>query len=91
MNKVFESDTMVVHDDRDFITPEEAFDILWVGKSIRICDPPDFDANNEYDIYSHPFPLFITDIGEPGTWEKLSMVECKEKVFEYLKGYELSL
>ncbi|MHB1108572.1 MAG: hypothetical protein ACYCZ2_19620 [Lutibacter sp.] len=90
MNKVYESKTMVVHDDRDFITPEEAFDILWNGKSIRICDPPDFSAENECDIYSQDYPIWITDIGAPGTWEKLSIDKCKEKVFEYLKGYELS-
>ncbi len=29
MNKVYESDTMVVHDDREPLTPEQAFDILW--------------------------------------------------------------
>lgn len=90
MNKVYESDTMVVHDDRDFITPEVAFDILWAGKSIMMCDPPDFTADNECDIFSQDFPVWITDIGEPGTWEKMTMDDARKKVYEYVKGYELT-
>ena len=31
MKKVYESPTMVVHDDREPLTAEQAFDILWSG------------------------------------------------------------
>jgi len=89
MNKVYESDNMIVHDDREIITIEQAFDILWDGKSIRICCPPNFSAENECDIYDADYPIWITDIGAPGTWEKLSKDKCHEIVYEYLRGYEL--
>ncbi len=89
MNLVYESSTMVVHDDREAITEEQAFDILWAGKPIRICYPPDFSAENECDIYDEDYPIFITEIGTPGTWEKIPMQECKDKVYEYLSGFEL--
>jgi len=46
MNKVYESDTMVVHDDREPLSVEEAFEILWKGEAVRICYPPDFSAEN---------------------------------------------
>lgn len=89
MNEVYKSDTMIVHDDREVITKEQAYDILWSGKAIRICYPPDFSAENECDIYDQDYPIFITDIGAPGSWEKLSKDKCREVVYEYLRGYEL--
>ncbi len=89
MNEVYKSDTMVVHDDREPITVDKAIDILWSGKSILVCDPPDFSAENECDIYSADWPVWINDIGAPGTWEKMSKVDCWKKIEDYLKGYEL--
>lgn len=89
MNEVYRSDTMVVHDDREPISIEQAIDILWDGKSIRICLPPDFSAENECDIFDDDYPIWINDIGAPGTWEKMSRVDCHKKIENYLIGYEL--
>ncbi len=93
MNKVFESKTMVVHDDREFITPEQAFDILWTGKEIMICDFPDFSAEWEGDIYKHPFRVYLKDVLSEETWQNfktISKEKIKQEVFEYLMSYEIS-
>lgn len=90
MNKIYESATRIVHDDREFITPEQAFDILWNGKSILVCEPPDYGAENEWQIFSMPYPVWINDVATPGTLDRLTDEKRREIVFEYLRGYELS-
>jgi hypothetical protein len=87
MNKIYESETMIVHDDREFITPEEAFDILWDGKSIMICDHANYSAEEEHEIFSQPYSICISDIAAPSGTDK---EKFKEIVFEFLRGYELS-
>jgi ABC-type proline/glycine betaine transport system ATPase subunit len=89
MNKVLETDTMVIHDDREALTMEQAIDALWNGKIIRICDPPDFSAENECDVYAPEFMIDLNDIDSPGTWEKMSKEACYKKIENYLTGYEL--
>lgn len=89
MNEVYKSDTLVVHDDREPLTTEQAIDILWAGKAIRICYPPDFSAEDESNIYDADYPIFINDIAAPGTWEQLSKTNCFKKIEDFLKGYEL--
>ncbi len=90
MNKVYSSKNMEVHDDREFITADEAFNLLWNGKSISICDPPNYAAENEFEIYSHPFTLCLTDITIDRPWEVMSLAGAKRTVLQYLEGYELS-
>lgn len=94
MNKVYESDNMEVHDDREFITPEEAFEILYhQGKSIMIGDPPNFSAENEFDIYTHPWPVYFTDCISLDTLQNINKKtdeQLKAEVLEYLRSYELS-
>lgn len=90
MNKIYESDKMVVHDDREPITIDQAIDILWNGKSIIMEYPPDYSAENECDIFdSNPQIIFINDIGAPGTWEKMSKTDCFKKIEDYLRGHDL--
>ena len=85
MNKVYESPTMVVHDDREPLTAEQAFDILWEGRAVRINYPPDFSAENECDIYDSDYPVYITDIIS----SKQSKDKSEKQVHEYLRGYEI--
>ena len=89
MNKVYESDTMVVHDDREPITMEQAFDLLWNGKTICISDPPDFTAENECDIFGREFFIDITDVIDRNEIEKQSKEKSEKDVYEFLRGYEL--
>ena len=89
MNKVYESDTMVVHDDREPLTREQAFDILWDGHAVRICLPPDFTAEYEGDIYDADYPVFITDIISRDDLDKQLKDASEKMVFEYLRGYEI--
>jgi len=89
MKKVYESPTMVVHDDREPLTAEQAFDILWSGQAVRINYPPDFSAENEYDIYDSDYPIFITDIISRDLLEKQSNEKSKIAIHEYLKSYEI--
>ena len=35
MNKVFKSPTVVIHDDREPLTIDQAFELLWDGKTVR--------------------------------------------------------
>lgn len=89
MNKIYESDTMVVHDDREPLTIEQAFDILWAGKSVRICYPPDFSAEDECDIYDSDYPIFITDIISIDELGKQTKEESEKRVHGYLQAYEI--
>lgn len=95
MNEVFNNGTLIVHDDRDFITPEEAFDVLWNGKSIQICDPPDYGAENDHEIFSAPYFVYLQDVLSLETWEALKNQKTSEdkvrtEVYEYLRGYEIA-
>lgn len=89
MNEVYKSETMIVHDDRDPLTSEQAFTILWEGHAVRINYPPDFSAENECDIYDSDYPVFITDIISPDDLGKQSKDKSEKQVYEYLRGYEI--
>jgi hypothetical protein len=89
MNKIYESPTMVVHDDREPLTAEQAFDILWGGHSVRINYPPDFSAENECDIYDNDYHVIITDIIGIDEIGKQSKDKSEKQVHEYLRGYEI--
>ena len=89
MNKVYESDTMVVHDDREPLTPEQAFDILWEGRAVRICYPPDFSAEEESGIYDADYPIFITDIISAEDLSKQSKEKSEKVIYEHLRGFEI--
>ena len=89
MNKVFESNTMVVHDDREPITKEQAFDLLWDGKIICVSDPPNFSAENECDIFGREFFYSITDIILRDILEKQSKLQSEKDTYEFLRGYDL--
>lgn len=85
MNKVYESDTMVIHDDRKPLTIDHAFDLLWAGKVIRINDIPDYTEENE----GREFMIDITDIISPDLLGTQSKEESKKQVEEYLREYEI--
>jgi len=89
MNKVYESPTMVVHDDREPLTAKQAFDILFEGHSVSINYPPDFSAENEYDIYDSGYSIFITDVISADELSKQSKDKSEKQVHEYLRGYEI--
>jgi len=89
MNKVYESPTMVVHDDREPLTIEQAFELLWDGKLIRVNDPPDFSAENESDIYGREFIIDITDILSRDVLESQSKEKSEKEIHEFLRGYEI--
>lgn len=89
MNKVYESQTMVVHDDREPLTIEQAFELLWDGKLIRVNDPPDFSAENESDIYGREFIIDITDILSRDVLESQSKEKSEKEIHEFLRGYEI--
>jgi hypothetical protein len=80
---------MVVHDDREPLTAEQAFEILWEGKAVRICYPPDFSAENECDIYDSDYPVFIADIISHDELGKQSKEKSAQQVYEYLRSYEI--
>lgn len=88
MNLVYESPTMVVHDDREPLTAEQAFDLLWDGKIIRVNDPPDFSAENESDIYGREFLIDITDIISRDVLEQ-SKEKSEKAIHEFLRYYEI--
>lgn len=92
MNEVYKSDTMCVHDDREPITLDQAFDILMAGKSITVCDPPDFTAEHECDIYQPDFYMWLSDVLSPETMEKINARtddQIRNEMYENLRGYEL--
>lgn len=87
MNEIFNDGHLIIHDDREFITPEQAFKILWDGGKISVCDPPDYGAESDYEVHSAPFQIDITDII---SGLRLSKDEAEKEVFEYLRSYEIS-
>jgi hypothetical protein len=89
MNKVFESPTMVVHDDREPLSITQAIVVLWQGLPIRICFPPDFSAENGYDIYDDDYPIFITDIISADKLAIQSSQNSELIIEAYLRGYEI--
>lgn len=89
MNQVYQSPTMVVHDDREPITAEQAFELLWDGKQITVNDPPDFSAENECDIYGWEFSIDIKDIIPAEVLQNQSKQESEKQVYQYLRAYEI--
>ena len=89
MSRIYKSKTLTMKDDREPITLEQAFDILWDGKSIRACYPPDYGSEEEDNIYDDGGILFITDIIFRDDFEKYSEEECRKLIYDYLRGYEL--
>lgn len=89
MNKVYESPTMVVHDDREPLTIDQAFELLWDGKIIRVNDPPDFSAENESDIYGREFLIDITDILPREVLESQSKEKSEKAIHEFLRYYDI--
>lgn len=86
MNKVYESDTMVVHDDREPLSFSEAFDILINGGTVRICYPPDYSAEDEAMIFDEDYP--VTLAGVVGI-ENMKSDNVKQLAYEYLRSYEI--
>lgn len=89
MNKVYESPTMVVHDDREPITAAQAVELLWEGKSVLICYPPDYSAEEESDIFDRDYPIYINDILSWEEAEKQSREKSEKAIYDYLRGYEI--
>lgn len=89
MNKVYESPTMVVHDDREPLTIDQAFELLWAGKIVRVNDPPDFSAESESDIYRPEFLIDITDILSRDVIESQSKEKSEKAIHEFLRYYEI--
>lgn len=94
MNVAFICDNLTVIDDREFITPSQAFEILYSGDSIQVCDPPDYGAENPYDVHSMPWAIRLRDVVSDNTLKNLSSFsreQIQSEVLENLRGYELSL
>jgi hypothetical protein len=89
MNKIYESPTMVIHDDREPLTIDEALELLWDGKLIRVNDPPDFSAEDESDIYKGEFFIDITDILSRDVLESQSKEKSEKAIREFLRYYEI--
>jgi len=89
MNKVYESPTTVVHDDRDALTIDQAFELLWNGFYIRVNDPPDFSAENESDIYGREFLIGITDILSRDVLESQQKEKIVRAIHDFLRSYEI--
>lgn len=90
MNKVYESETMVVHDDREPITILLAIDLLMGEKTIHICDPPDYSAEHESEIFDTGRYVSISDFIE-GDRSLLTEDEVGQILLNFLHGYEISL
>lgn len=88
MNKVFESPTTIVHDDRTPLTFTEAFEILWAGQAIYICYPPDYGEEEEHLIFDQEVKIYLTDTDEA---EKFlgNKEAARSQAYDYLRGYEL--
>ena len=89
MNKIYESQTMVIHDDREPLTIDQAFEFLWDGKIIMVNDPPNFSEENESDIYGYEFLIDITDILSRDVLESQSKEKIEKKIREFLRYYEI--
>lgn len=90
MEFVYQSNTMIVADGRLLLTPEEAYSVLLKGKSINICNPPDFSAENECDIYDHGYDANYHGLLKQWEIEGLSQDEKRSYIINELGYYELS-
>lgn len=93
MNEVFNNGKMIIHDDREFISPDEACDILMNGKSIQVYDPPNYGAENDYDVYKMPFTVSLKDVLPEEMFQNLHKFtdeQIRKEIREYLRGYEIS-
>lgn len=91
MNIIYQDEQRTVVDDREFITPEQAFDILWNGHSVMLCDFDDLTADPPE--FHTPFPVFLNDVLSADTLKdmnKLTDDKIREEVYESLRGYEIS-
>jgi hypothetical protein len=91
MNKVFESNSMVVHDDRDFISSTDAINILLKGGAVTMSDPPDYSTESEAGICGASFTVTLNDIVDSATIERMSESDIRHAIYEHLRGYDLSL
>jgi hypothetical protein len=82
MNKLYESKTMVIHDDREPLTIDQAFDLLWDGKIIRVNDPQNFSAESE-------FLIDITDVLSRDVLERQAKEKSEKAIHEILMNYEI--
>ncbi len=94
-NVIYQSENMTVVDDREFLGFAEAVEILLSGESISVCDFPDYGAENEWDIYSHPFRVCLREALSEDTllgWVSgcLDDKVVKAELVGYLSGYEIS-
>lgn len=90
MKEVYKSKNITVHDDRELLTKEQAFDLLWNGKTLRISYPPDFGEEEEY-VFDAGHLIDITDILTREELESQSKNDSQKSVYSYLIGYEISL
>jgi hypothetical protein len=93
MNEIFNDGHMIIHDDREFITIDEACDLLMNGKSIGLCDHPDFGAENDYVVHSMPFYVYLKDVLCLETYQNLHKFtdeKIKLEIIEYIRCYEIS-
>jgi len=89
MNIVYQSPTMTICDDRKPLTFDEAFARLWDGRAVTLQDPPDYSAENEFDIYGREFKIVLSEITTDGIYQEQHKEKCKKMVYEYLRGYEI--
>lgn len=89
MNKIYESPTMVIHDDSEPLTIDEALELLWDGKLIRVNDPPDFSAEDESGFCGGEFFIDITDILSKDVLESQSKEKSEKVIREFLRYYEI--
>lgn len=89
MNKLFESSKMLVHDDRETLSIDQAIELLWDGKTIRLNDRPDFSVGDDSDVYGPEFLIDITDILSREVLEIQSKEKSEKAIKEYLRNYEI--
>lgn len=89
MNKIYESTKMVIHDDRKPLSIEQAFELLWQKKQIRVSDLPDFSADDDESVYGSDFLINITDIINPDILENQPKEKSYQDVCNFLKMYEI--
>lgn len=88
MNEVFKSPTTTVHDDREPLTFEQAFDILWSGQAIHISYPPDYGEEEEHMIFDQDVKISLIDTLESEKY-LVNKKEARSQAYDYLRGYEL--
>ncbi len=89
MTRGYYSPTMVVYDDREPLTREQAFEILWEYQPVIMQGFPDWSAENEDEIFDCGFPILINDIIGKDEIGKYTKEEVKKRVCEYLEGYQV--